>query len=111
MMRSLLASLLVLLAVQARAEEPVAAMGVINTVDVAAGSVNLSHEPIPDIGWPAMTMDLALSDSVDLAGIEAGSGVLFTLEKGPDGIYRIGTIEAADHAPMPVAMERHGGHH
>jgi Cu/Ag efflux protein CusF len=58
-----------------------------------------------------MTMDLALSDRADLSGIEAGSGVSFTLEKGPDGIYRIGTIEAVDDAPMPEAMEGHGGHH
>ncbi len=111
MIRLFLAAFLALLAVQVRADEPVAASGVINSVDATARSVNLTHEPIPDIGWPAMTMDLGLSDRADLTGIEAGSGVSFTLEKGPDGIYRIGTIEAADHAPMPEAMEGHSGHH
>jgi Cu/Ag efflux protein CusF len=110
-MRLFLAAVLVLLAIQVRAEEPIVAMGVINTVDAEARSINLTHEPIPDIGWPAMTMDLAVSDSADLSGLEAGTGVSFTLEKGPDDIFRIGTIEAADHAPMPEAMEGHGGHH
>jgi Cu/Ag efflux protein CusF len=31
--------------------------GTVNSVDLAQHKVNLSHNPIPEIGWPAMTMD------------------------------------------------------
>jgi Copper binding periplasmic protein CusF len=32
-------------------------IGTVNSVDPAQHKVNLSHNPIPEIGWPAMTMD------------------------------------------------------
>ena len=31
--------------------------GTVNSVDPVQHKVNLSHNPIPEIGWPAMTMD------------------------------------------------------
>ena len=76
----------------------VGAVGVINTIDAAGRTVNVTHEPIPDLGWPTMTMDLGLSDKANLAGIEEGAAVTFTLKKGADGMYQIDTImPAGDH--------------
>ena len=75
--------------------QAIEATGVINTIDASARSVNLSHKPIPAIGWPAMKMDMKVADTVDLSGIEAGNPVTFTLERGSDGIYMITGIEAA----------------
>ena len=40
--------------------------GTVNSVDPAQHKVNLSHSPIPEIGWPAMTMDFPVAPSVDL---------------------------------------------
>ena len=40
--------------------------GTVNSVDPAQHKVNLSHNPIPEIGWPAMTMDFPVAASVDL---------------------------------------------
>jgi len=40
--------------------------GTVNAVDAAAHKVNVSHAPIPAIGFPAMTMDFAVAPSVDL---------------------------------------------
>ena len=31
--------------------------GVIESIDAAAETITLSHDPIADLGWPAMTMD------------------------------------------------------
>ena len=77
----------------------IAAVGVVNSIDAAGRSVNVTHEPIPDIGWPSMTMDMSLSDNASLDGIEEGAAVMFTLKKGPDGIYQIDTImPAGDHS-------------
>ena len=35
--------------------------GTVNSVDPAQHKVNLSHNPIPEIGWPAMTMDFPVA--------------------------------------------------
>jgi Cu(I)/Ag(I) efflux system periplasmic protein CusF len=57
--------------------------------------VNLSHNPIPEIGWPAMTMDFPVAASVDLKAIKPGSRVDFTIEKGQRGMYEIKAITPA----------------
>jgi Cu/Ag efflux protein CusF/cytochrome c553 len=81
------------------------AVGVVNSIDAAGRSVNVTHEPIPDLGWPTMTMDMNLSDNASLDGIEEGAAVTFTLKKGTDGMYQIDSImPAGDHG-----ME-HGDH-
>jgi Cu(I)/Ag(I) efflux system protein CusF len=35
--------------------------GTVNSVDPAQHKVNLSHNPIPEIGWPAMTMEFPVA--------------------------------------------------
>lgn len=52
-------------------------------------TVNLSHGPIPEIGWPAMTMDLQLLDEAKVGDVAAGQDALIVLEKGEDGMYAI----------------------
>jgi len=70
----------------------VAGTGVINSVDTAARTVNLSHDPIPVAGMPAMTMDMAVADGVMLHDLADGTPVDFTLVKGADGIFQIGAL-------------------
>lgn len=69
--------------------------GTVNSVDPVQHKVNLSHNPIPEIGWPAMTMDFPVAASVDLKAIKPGSRVNFAIEKGPDGMYEIQAITPA----------------
>ena len=59
----------------------------INQID--GDTVNLSHGPIKDIGWPAMTMDLKLLDGAEIGDVKAGDTVMMMLEKGADGMYGI----------------------
>ena len=70
--------------------------GVVNAIDRDAGTVNLTHEPIPALGWPSMTMDMDVGEAVDLSAIEAGEHVRFTLERGVDGLYMITGIDPVD---------------
>jgi Cu(I)/Ag(I) efflux system protein CusF len=56
---------------------------------VSDEAVNVSHGPIPEIGWPAMTMDLPLLDGADLGGAAPGDTVMMMLDKGPDGLYGV----------------------
>ena len=69
--------------------------GTVNSVDPAQHKVNLSHSPIPEIGWPAMTMDFPVAASVDLKAIKPGTRVNFTIEKGQGGMYEIKAITPA----------------
>ena len=57
--------------------------------------VNVSHDPIPEIGWPAMTMDMPLTADAQMLGdVAVGDTVTIMLIKGEDGIYAIGAIMA-----------------
>ena len=69
--------------------------GTVNSVDPAQHKVNLSHSPIPEIGWPAMTMEFPVAPSVDLNAIKPGTRVKFTIEKGQGGMYEIQAITPA----------------
>jgi len=65
--------------------------GEVHTID--GGKVNLSHEPIPEIGWPAMRMDLPLLEGAETGSVAGGDKVMIMLEKGPDGTYGIRALE------------------
>ncbi len=69
--------------------------GTVNSVDPAQHKLNLSHAPIPEIGWPGMTMDFPVAPSVDLKAIKPGTRVNFTIQQQPGGMYEIQTITPA----------------
>ena len=69
-------------------------VGVINSIDANGGKVNVTHEPVKELGWPTMTMDLAVTRQVDLSALKPGSNVTFKLKLGRDKQYRITEIEA-----------------
>ena len=66
--------------------------GTVNSVDPAQHKLNISHQPIPEIGWPAMTMEFPVAPSVDLTAIKPGTRVNFTIEQQPGGMYEIRAI-------------------
>jgi Cu/Ag efflux protein CusF len=56
-------------------------------------AVNVSHDAIPEIGWPAMTMDMILTEDAQVMGDMApGASVVLMLIKGGDGMYQINAI-------------------
>ena len=69
--------------------------GTVNAVDPAQHKINLSHQPIPEIGWPAMTMEFSVAPSIDLKGITPGTRVNITIEQQPGGMYEIRAIVPA----------------
>jgi Cu(I)/Ag(I) efflux system protein CusF len=66
--------------------------GTVNAVDPAQHKIGLSHEAIPALGWPAMTMEFAVAPAVDLRSMRPGTSVNFTLDKGKDGMYVIQSV-------------------
>ena len=72
-------------------EGAVQTKAVINAI--GDGMANVTHEPIPEIGWPAMTMDLAVMADARMTGeVSPGDSVILMLVKGEDGMYAIGGI-------------------
>jgi Cu(I)/Ag(I) efflux system protein CusF len=69
--------------------------GTVNSVDPAQHKLNLSHQPIPEIGWPAMTMEFPVAPAVDLKAIKPGTRVNFTIEQQPGGMYESKAIVPA----------------
>ena len=69
-------------------------MGVVQSVDVANGSLTIAHEPITALGWPAMTMSFKVDRPALLEGVEAGEHIEFTL-RGRDMSAVVTSIEEA----------------
>lgn len=69
--------------------------GTVNRVDAAAGKVNITHGPIPSLGWSGMTMDFQVQNKADLARIKPGQQVNFEVTKSADGRYLITRITPA----------------
>lgn len=67
--------------------------GVVNSVDAAGHKVNVSHEPIPSLKWPAMKMDFAVAPSVDLKSVQAGTQIEFVVGKNKEGLPEIQSIQ------------------
>lgn len=70
-----------------------AGAGVVHAVDVTNKTINLTHEPMPDLGWPTMTMDLAVTKKVDLSKVKSGDKITFKLKQGRDKKYRVIELE------------------
>ncbi len=76
-------------------ETEASGVGVVNSIDADKGMINLTHEPMPELGWPTMTMDLPVTKRVDLGGVKAGDKVDFKLKLGRDKKYRVTEMESA----------------
>lgn len=67
--------------------------GLINGINKNDRTINISHGAIPSLKWPAMTMDIAVSDDVDLSSLQEGQDVKFKIKLYPDNKYRIFKIK------------------
>lgn len=67
------------------AAEPITGTGILREILVQDNKVNITHDPIPALGWPDMTMDFRVKADVSLEGYAAGDAVIFELEAGEDG--------------------------
>jgi Cu(I)/Ag(I) efflux system membrane fusion protein len=68
---------------------------VINTVDIAARRINVSHEPIPTLGWPAMTMDFGLVAQLNPLAMKSGTRVVLGIARDDAGNFVVATLAPA----------------
>ncbi|MCP4231966.1 MAG: copper-binding protein [Aestuariibacter sp.] len=77
--------------------------GEINSVDSEARTVNASHEAIEDWQWPAMVMDFAIAEDVDISQLGAGVSLHMEIDKSVSGlplITGIHIMSGMDHDAM-----------
>ena len=59
--------------------------GVITAIDPESRKVTLSHEPIPELKWPRMTMGFPVDPGVNMEAVSKGDSVAFTLTPTKSG--------------------------
>lgn len=70
--------------------------GAITALDVAKSRVKISHQPIAELSWPAMDMELGVLKPVDLAAFAVGDKVHFLLAPQKDKSHRVAALCALD---------------
>jgi membrane fusion protein, copper/silver efflux system len=67
----------------------------VNSIDAAAGTLDITHGPIPSLKWPEMTMGFRVEDKTLLRGLKAGDRINFEMRGEPDkdGNYIITRIQ------------------
>lgn len=63
------------------------------TAVTADGKLNIQHEAIPDIGWPAMQMDMTV-EGIDPASVPMNEPIEFDLEKAADGNFNVVAVRS-----------------
>jgi len=69
--------------------------GVIKAINAEDNTLNLQHDPIDELGWPAMTMDFSVMGDVDLSGLSVEQTIMFQLEKHGDN-YMITSVHVME---------------
>ena len=80
--------------------------GTLNALN-ADGTVNVTHSQIKMLGWPGMTMDLALANPSLVAGIQPGTAINFEIVERNPGEWVITKLQAKPVAPY---NNPHAGH-
>lgn len=84
------------------------AAGVLDGIDLAMNSITVTHDPIPALQWPEMTMDFGLAAAEVVAGVNPGTPIRFRFEQRAPGEFVVTRIDRAD-AP-PADHSGHGKH-
>lgn len=58
--------------------------GTVTAIDAEEGKVTVAHEAVPELEWPAMTMDFAVENADSLDEIEVGDTIEFSFAMDGD---------------------------
>jgi Cu(I)/Ag(I) efflux system protein CusF len=83
-------------AMSAEMTAEVKAKAVVHKVDAGKGMINVTHDPVPSLNWPQMTMDLPVTKRVDLSKLKEGDKVTITLKQGIDKTVRVVGVDMAN---------------
>jgi Cu(I)/Ag(I) efflux system membrane fusion protein len=69
--------------------------GILKRLSPETNKLNMSHDPIPALKWPAMTMDFDVQPGLSMEGLKPEDKITFELKKGKDG-YVINKIQKTE---------------
>jgi RND family efflux transporter MFP subunit len=69
------------------------AEGTLDSVDSAAGTVTIKHQPVASLKWPAMTMEFVPANAALFADIKPGSAIAFEFVERKPGEWVITKVE------------------
>jgi len=69
------------------------AVGKLNSIDAAAGTVSISHDPVASLKWPAMKMDFVLANPALVNGVKPGSAIAFEFVERQPGEWVITSLK------------------
>lgn len=84
--------------------EVVYGTGVVDAIMASHGMIDLTHEPIPALDWPVMSMSFFALDGVSYEGLNVGDGVEFSLRQNEDGQWRIASISGRGDTPVTTSQ-------
>jgi len=78
----------------------------INRIMLDHRMINVSHQPIPNWDWPAMTMDFVVAAEVDMALLDVNADIQIQIQKNITGDYSVVDLRAA--ASMSESSDNSG---
>ncbi len=69
------------------------AQGILEAIN-PDGTLSITHDPIPALKWPSMTMDFALANPSLVSGIKSGSAISFEIVERDQGEWVITKLQA-----------------
>ena len=85
--------------------------GTVEAVDQKAGSVEINHEAIPSLKWPAMSMEFKVKDKAMLQGVRKGQAVEIDIAPAGPGEFVIERMTPAAAKPVAKAAPGHDKGH
>ncbi len=79
-----------------QSESSVSGTGVISGVNRETRQLTMRHDPIDALGWPAMTMDFTVDESIDLTPLASGMRIEFQMSMAGEGSYLITQIQVME---------------
>jgi membrane fusion protein, copper/silver efflux system len=73
---------------------PIAGIGVLRKIIKDERKIKITHEPIPALKWPTMTMDFPLASGISVTDLKTETKVSFQLRKIGEFEYKIVHIKA-----------------
>jgi Cu(I)/Ag(I) efflux system membrane fusion protein len=79
------------------AEATYSSVGVIRQI-VTGATITIAHEPVADLGWPAMTMAFQIPAQMDIGNLAVDDAVQFEFLTTPQGSYQLVIISNQEQA-------------
>jgi len=84
------------------------AEGRVDSIDLQAGTLSLSHGPVASLKWPAMTMEFKAANASLLNGLKPGQAVSFEFVERQPGEYVVTRLTALPASPAARAAPASG---